>query len=143
MKLFARTGRSKIHYNMLKTPKQILGTWGEEAAVVFLEQQGYSIIERNFRINGGEIDIIGQYIDQAKLLVWSFIEVKTRSYGEGSAERATGKEKLSRLKKAARVYCLRHSIDMSQTSIQFEQISLYIDQNKKNVECTKYIIPVN
>ena len=128
---------------MSRTLKQTIGAWGEATAVAFLEREGYAIVERNFRIKQGEIDIVGHFIDKEKLPVWSFIEVKTRSYGEGSAERATGKEKLARLKRAARVYCLRHDIDMSRTSIRFEQVSLYIDRSGKTVDCVKYMIPMD
>ena len=40
------------------TEKIQLGQIGEEAAVSFLKQRGYRIIERNFRNKVGEIDII-------------------------------------------------------------------------------------
>ena len=35
-----------------------LGTAGEDEATAFLEKAGYRILERNFRAERGEIDII-------------------------------------------------------------------------------------
>jgi len=54
--------------------KKELGAKGEEIAVRYLKRRGYRIIERNYRIRLGEIDIIAEQGDD---LV--FIEVKTRS----------------------------------------------------------------
>jgi len=54
--------------------KKELGAKGEEIAVLYLKSRGYRIIERNYRIRLGEIDIIAE---QGNDLV--FIEVKTRS----------------------------------------------------------------
>lgn len=50
------------------------GNFGEDLACRYLEKSGYKIIARNFRIRGGEIDIIARDHD---FLV--FVEVKTRN----------------------------------------------------------------
>jgi putative endonuclease len=55
-------------------PNKKLGAKGEEIAVSYLKRRGYRILERNYRIKLGEIDIIAE---QGADLV--FIEVKTRS----------------------------------------------------------------
>jgi putative endonuclease len=52
-----------------------LGNQGELLAITYLEQEGYQLIERNYRIGRGEIDIIAIRKD---LLV--FAEVKTSSH---------------------------------------------------------------
>ncbi|MBK8442131.1 MAG: YraN family protein [Sphingobacteriales bacterium] len=57
------------------TPHHELGKQGEAAAVAFLEKKGYRIIERNWRHQRNEIDIIAQYGDTLLVLV----EVKTRA----------------------------------------------------------------
>lgn len=86
------------------------GNRGEEFAVSFLLHQGFQIIDRNFRIRGGEIDIIAIEIDQQtreKTLV--FIEVKTRSSNEfGTPLEAIGYYKVRTLIKATQFYKLKH-----------------------------------
>ena len=54
--------------------KHETGKIGEEIAVIYLRQNGYQIIERNFECRQGEIDIIAK--DKNEIV---FIEVKTRS----------------------------------------------------------------
>ncbi len=59
---------------MSKTEKQILGTLGEDKAVLFLKEHGFFIIERNYAKKWGEIDIVAK---KGKEL--HFVEVKTVS----------------------------------------------------------------
>ncbi|MFQ5632758.1 MAG: YraN family protein [bacterium] len=56
----------------MSTRTKKLGDWGEEKAVQYLIENGYTIIKRNFRWARGEIDIVAENDD---LLI--FIEVKT------------------------------------------------------------------
>lgn len=49
------------------------GNYGEELAANFLKELGFKILERNYRIQGGEIDIVAK---DKEILV--FVEVKTR-----------------------------------------------------------------
>lgn len=51
-----------------------LGEFGEKVAAFYLEKKGYKILKRNFRIKGGEIDIIAE-----KDGIIAFVEVKTRT----------------------------------------------------------------
>ena len=53
--------------------RQHTGRTGEEIACDFLKEQGYSIVERNYRSRIGEIDIVTEH---REYLV--FCEVKTR-----------------------------------------------------------------
>ncbi len=53
--------------------KKKIGKQGEDLAVNFLKRSGFRILERNFLVRGGEIDIIAQDKD-----VLVFVEVKAR-----------------------------------------------------------------
>ena len=54
--------------------KKEIGILGENAAANLLIEKGYTILERNYRINHLEVDIIAQKDDTI-----AFVEVKTRS----------------------------------------------------------------
>ena len=58
-----------------KKRKQKLGAFGEEVISTFLTHRGDEIVERNWRIREGEIDIISLGRDG----VFHCVEVKTRS----------------------------------------------------------------
>ncbi len=80
--------------------KTALGKYGEEQAVKFLKKLGYKIIEKNFRIRGGEIDIIA--IDNSTLV---YVEVKTRTSHEfGLPEESVTPTKINFLIRAAKFY---------------------------------------
>ena len=75
---------------MSQTKKQEIGAWGEDIAVRMLSEKGYEIVDRNFEIREGEIDIIAWHEKPYFGRTLCFIEVKTRGGEQGSAERATG-----------------------------------------------------
>ena len=137
-----------VSKHMSRTEKQKIGDWGEEQAVLFLSRHKYNIVDRNYCIyekgkKGGEVDIVAWNDKHYFGRTLCFIEVKTRTYGEGSAERATRKkEKFSAFLKAARRYCLDKKVDINNTPIQFEQVSVYVNNRTKEVKFKKYEIPV-
>ena len=61
----------------MSNARQRLGIEGESLASSELERLGYRIIERNYRIRSGEIDIVA---DDAGTVV--FVEVKTKTSGD-------------------------------------------------------------
>ncbi|MBW2466203.1 MAG: YraN family protein [Deltaproteobacteria bacterium] len=80
-----------------------LGAKGEEIAARYLKNKGYRIIERNYRIRLGEIDIIAEHGQE---LV--FVEVKTRSdVLFGSPFESVTKQKQKQLSKVALDYINR------------------------------------
>jgi putative endonuclease len=84
--------------------KDILGKAGESLAVAHLRQQGFLIIERNWRCAQGEIDIVAR--DGTTTV---FIEVKTRSsVASGHPFEALTVVKLSRLRRLAGAWCEAH-----------------------------------
>ena len=50
-----------------------LGAWGEELASAFLQQKGYTIVERDWKSGHRDLDIIAQHNG-----IVVFVEVKTR-----------------------------------------------------------------
>ncbi len=78
------------------------GREGEAVAARYLEGRGLKVIERNFRVRGGEIDLVCR---DGKVLV--FVEVRLRSRGDfGGAAASIGHGKRQRLILAARHYLL-------------------------------------
>jgi putative endonuclease len=74
-----------------------VGQFGEEAAADFIEGLGYVVLDRNWRCDEGEIDIVA--LDEGAIVV---CEVKTRSgFGFGSGLDAVTREKLARLRRLA------------------------------------------
>jgi len=82
--------------------KKTIGTWGEEIAATFFSKQGYDILERNYRVPVGEIDLICKKDD---LIL--FVEVKVRgSCRFGGPEHAITPLKKARLIRAAKWYVM-------------------------------------
>ncbi|GAB3541722.1 YraN family protein [Pontibacter brevis] len=76
------------------------GLAGENRAAAYLQQQGYSIVRRNYRHRRAEVDIIAQ---KENLLV--FVEVKTRSTDRyGYPEEAVNYRKETMILNAAQAF---------------------------------------
>ncbi|NDW18336.1 YraN family protein [Dysgonomonas sp. 216] len=94
-----------------------LGYQGENAAVIYLQNKGFTILKRNWRHRRIEIDIIAT--DQLSLI---FIEVKTRKSARwGNPEDAVTDIKIRRMVDAADFYANEYNIDMP---IRFDIISI-------------------
>lgn len=85
------------------------GMRGEDLACSFLEQKGYQLVARNYRVLGGEIDLV---MRESSLLV--FIEVKARnSNAYGYPEESVTRHKQDRMGRAARHFLSRVTTEMS------------------------------
>lgn len=67
-----------------------IGNAGENAVCAFLVNNGYAVLERNYTVRGGEIDIIAE-----KNGVIAFVEVKLRKQGAA----VSGEESITPAKK--------------------------------------------
>jgi putative endonuclease len=85
--------------------RDALGQRGENVAARYLRDQGYKILERNFRCELGEVDIIAR---DGRTLV--FAEVKTREYDDPTPEEQVNQDKRHQLTKAAKFYLSRYGI---------------------------------
>ncbi len=79
----------------------ILGSKGEDAAAKFLEEQGFSILHRNWRVQHKEVDIVAL---DGRFLV--FVEVKTRTTRMELAD-VISNFKINALRDAAEAYIER------------------------------------
>lgn len=85
--------------------KQQIGAFGEQAVIEFLIQQNIEVIERNWRIREGEIDIVALNASG----IFSFIEVKTRSsLAFGSPFEAINRDKAHRMQRLALAWLATH-----------------------------------
>lgn len=81
----------------MPSARSALGAFGEEAAAAYLQRRGATILARNWRCSGGEIDLVARTGDQ--LL---FVEVRTRRAGGGATpEESIGPAKAARLLRLA------------------------------------------
>jgi len=119
----------------MRTNKQIHGAKGEDLAVSFLEKKGYKIIDRNYLMQGGEIDIIA--LDSDTLV---FIEVKARSTEEfGSPLEAITYRKLKTLTRAAQFYKIKHP--KLPDALRIDAVAISFDKNYEinSIELVKNI----
>lgn len=86
------------------TTRQAKGVAGEDRAADFLAGRGLRLVERNFRVRGGEIDLICR--DGGSIV---FVEVRVRSgMGYGGAGASITAAKQARVIIAARHWLARH-----------------------------------
>lgn len=86
--------------------KRKVGNQKEELAAAYLSKQGFRVIEKNFRVRQGEIDIIGY--DQEVLV---FVEVKYRSLKQaGLPEEAVNPAKQRQICKTALFYLQKNRL---------------------------------
>jgi putative endonuclease len=111
-----------------KENRKETGRSGEDAAVQYLKKQGYSIIERNYRLRIGEIDIIAR---DGEYLV--FIEVKTRRGGSfGSPFEAVDVRKQRQIVKVALAY-----LQGREVPVRFDVVAVHLDGRTFRVELLK------
>lgn len=110
-----------MHHNLQ------LGQKGEEIAVKHLLDEGYLILDLNWRYSRTEIDIIA-----SKGPITVFIEVKTRSnthYGE--PEEAINDSKINRMAIAAEYYLEEKGIV---SEVRFDIISIILNESRQKLK---------
>lgn len=100
--------------------KRKIGTQKEETAAQYLQKKGYFIIQKNYRVRQGEIDIIardGSYI--------VFVEVKYRAdETSGNALEAVTPSKMRQISKTALYYLNQEKISPDNTPLRFDVIGI-------------------
>jgi len=96
-----------------------IGRRGEDAALRHLESAGLTLLERNYRCRGGEIDLV--MLEGATLVL---VEVRLRSSGEfGGAAASVGRGKQHRVALAARHLMLRRP-DYRRMPARFDVVAI-------------------
>ncbi len=90
-----------------------LGAYGEDVAAAHLQRAGLVILDRNWRCDVGEIDIVAR--DGATLVI---CEVKTRSsMAYGHPAEAVSPRKVRRLRQLATRWLIAHEVHAPQLRI--------------------------
>lgn len=109
-----------------------LGKEGEEMAIRWLKEKGYTILHSNWRYSYYEIDIIASrphsLPKKEAVSFLHFIEVKTRKAGSlGLPEDSVTKKKFQNLQRAADQYLLLHP---GHPWIQFDVLAITLGGKK-------------
>lgn len=100
------------------------GAFGEEVAAKFITDRGDEILDRNWRIREGEIDLISLSKDG----IFHFIEVKTRSsLAFGHPFEAINKEKAHRMQRLAMAWLATHGCLGCDYAIDVAAILINVD----------------
>ena len=119
-----------------KTQRQVVGTLGEDLAVKYLKNKGFSIIARNYRKKFGEVDIIAERKRRLH-----FVEVKTVScenvkdftpeaWDAFRPEDNVHDWKLRRLSNVIQVYLSEDRV-RGEHDWQFDVITVLLDEKNK------------
>ncbi|MCL4169583.1 UNVERIFIED_CONTAM: hypothetical protein GTU68_057058 [Idotea baltica] len=94
-----------------------LGKKGEQLAVDFLIEKNYKIVERNYRFDKAEVDIIAQKND-----ILAIVEVKTRSTIDfGNPQDFVKPKQIKNLVKAVDEYVTENDLDIE---VRFDIIAI-------------------
>lgn len=109
------------------------GALGEQHVAALVEERGWSIIDRNFRTRGGEIDLVALDGD-----VLVFIEVRARSDAAfGLADETVDARKLRRLTTTAMTYIEQHP-DLSERYWRIDLFAVTLNRDNRVIACRQY-----
>ena len=104
-----------------------LGQKGESIAAEMLQKKGYKIVERNWKFNGLEVDIIA--LTKTDIV---FVEVKTRSSDSlMQPEDAVDFNRKCRLTAAANAYVNYHRISLNP---RFDIVAIVLNNNRCDLQ---------
>lgn len=113
--------------------KQHLGRYGEDRAASYLQERGYEIIDRNWRSQVGEIDIVAK--DKDRLV---FVEVKTRSgSGFGHPFEAITANKVARMRRLVADWCIVKQV--SSVKVRLDAIAVMVTAGRVHIEHLKEV----
>ncbi|RKZ89130.1 MAG: YraN family protein [Gammaproteobacteria bacterium] len=117
--------------------KQNRGKQAEQLALTYLQQQGLSLVTRNFHSRRGEIDLI--MMDKETLV---FIEVRYRKSSKyGSALESVNHTKQSRIIHTAKIFLQQHS--GNHLECRFDVVAISPNNNTSEVIWVKDAFQLN
>lgn len=100
--------------------KDAVGQYGERVATRFLQDAGWTVLDRNWRGTDGELDIVG--LDGDVLVV---VEVKTRTgLGYGHPAEAVTSRKLARIRRLTGQWLAEH--DTRASSVRIDVVAVLV-----------------
>lgn len=101
------------------------GSIGEDIAVTFLEENGYTVLDRNYAFERSEVDIVAY--NQKEII---FVEVKMRSsLSYGRPEDAVTEEKKKSIYKAAEAWMYERK--MEGAPVRFDVVAIMKESGEK------------
>ena len=112
--------------------KRQTGQRAEAIAAAALEQAGYTILDRNWRCVGGEIDLVAQH--RGEIVI---VEVRARAGGRDgeaidTALESIGKAKRARLIRLAYAYLEQHHLD--DVAFRIDVVAIGLSSSPPTVE---------
>ncbi|MNW43686.1 hypothetical protein D3C74_208950 [compost metagenome] len=119
-------GRPSSQKRIDMDQRKARGSLAEQIAADYLIQQGYKVLERNWRCRSGEIDIVAE-TDHTVVIV----EVRSRgknSFTFGSPLESITSRKIKQVRDTAVVYL--HRISKSNARIRFDVIGIVMNPDE-------------
>lgn len=115
----------------IKNERQQVGKFGEDLALKFMQRKGYKLIDRNYKVDEGEMDLIMEHNN-----VTVFIEVRTRVINDQTtAEDSIVIQKISRLEEIAENYIYTKKI---YHSCRIDAVCILLSQTFKLISINHY-----
>lgn len=125
---------TNVYAAMPTTSTKKTGDRGEELAVSFLEEAGYTILERNYRFEREEVDIVAYHPwrkGEGGEIV--FVEVKARRGGAfGRPEEAVDDRKQQAIRRVTEAYLQERKL--AGARVRFDVIGVHLGRGKPQVE---------
>ena len=114
-----------------------IGALGEDIAAKFLKNKGFEILDRNYKKNYGEIDIIAKkdgktHFVEVKSVRCSLQENVTREKIDYRPEEMVHAGKIRKISTVATEYIIRKKIE---GDFQVDVVAVFIDEKKRVGRC--------
>ena len=111
-----------------------LGQLGEDLAVRELVRRGFQIVDRNWRCQIGEVDVVARSDE-----VWTLFEVRARrGRTHGTPEESVTPAKLERMADVALMYLSEHDVNVHEVDWRIGLVAVEMDKVGRLVRIDVY-----